>query len=115
MINACMKSGLLISSLISKPSYYVQCTVLPDLLKPAGRIHQPQANWGLSQLRGGAGVAGEEVGADRGQVPQTPEASWTQAAGAECGLGDFFQGTHQLPGGRAAALCHAELGTRPSL
>ena len=86
MINACMKSGLLISSLISKPSYYVQCTVLPDLLKPAGRIHQPQANWGLSQLRGGAGGAGEEVGADRGQVPQTPEASWTQAAGAECGF-----------------------------
>lgn len=89
MINACMKSGLLISSLISKPSNYVQCTVLPDLLKPAGRIHQPQANWGLSQLRGRAGVAGEKGGqTDRGQVPQTPEASWTQAAGAECG----FQG-----------------------
>lgn len=27
----------------------------------------------------------------------------------------FFQGSHQLSGGRAAALCHAESGTRPPL
>ena len=83
MINACMKSGLLISSLISKPSYYVQCTVLPDLLKPAGRIHQPQANWGLSQLRGGAGVAGGGV-AGAGLGRQSP--AWEHSRLAVCGL-----------------------------